>query len=126
MVENLVEKKREEEIQVLHKAFESFNEASQQLQGSYDKLQERIKDLNSQLADKNLELERNFNEKDKVKNYLNNILESLHNGVVVIDSDENIFTKYDKVYALILSWNISDIVKNKLKELNSNIQFLEI
>ena len=44
----------------------------------------------------------------------------------VFNFDENIFTKYDKVYALILSWNISDIVKNKLKELNSNIQFLEI
>ncbi len=122
MVENLVEKKREEEIQVLHKAFESFNEASQQLQGSYDKLQERIKELDSQLADKNLELERNLNEKDKVKNYLNNILESLHNGVVVIDSDEKI-TAFNQSAGVIMGKSPGQCVGKKLKDVFSSDLF---
>ncbi|SVE06500.1 uncharacterized protein METZ01_LOCUS459354, partial [marine metagenome] len=39
---------------------------------------------------------------------------------------DEIFRKYNKVYALILSWNISDIIKEKLKELNDNIEFLTL
>ncbi len=118
MVENLVEKKREQEIQVLHKAFESFNEASQQLQGSYDKLQERINELDSQLADKNLELERNLKEKDKVKNNLNNILENLHNGVVVIDSDEKI-TAFNQAAGAIMNKSPGKCLGKKLKDVFS-------
>ena len=43
---------------------------------------------------------------------------------IPIQTDEEVFSKYDKVYALILSWNISDLIKDKLKDINSNIQFL--
>ncbi|HIE80418.1 MAG TPA: PAS domain-containing protein, partial [Nitrospinaceae bacterium] len=42
-----------------------------------------IEDL--ELADKNKELEKNLVEKEEVKNYLNDILESLTNGVIVVD-----------------------------------------
>ncbi len=38
--------------------------------------------------------------------------------------DDDIFAKYDKVYALILSWNISDIIKENLKKINPNIRFI--
>ena len=37
---------------------------------------------------------------------------------------DEIFSEYDKVYALILSWNISDIIKENLKKINNNIEFL--
>ena len=40
--------------------------------------------------------------------------------------DDSIFAKYDKVYALILSWNISDIIKENLKKINNKIEFLDI
>ena len=40
--------------------------------------------------------------------------------------DDDIFTKYDKVYALILSWNISDIIKENLKKINDKIEFLSL
>ena len=39
---------------------------------------------------------------------------------------DEIFAKYDKVYALILSWNISGILKKKLKEINNKIEFLSL
>jgi len=40
--------------------------------------------------------------------------------------DDDIFAKYDKVYALILSWNISDIIKDNLKKINDKIEFLSL
>ena len=43
---------------------------------------------------------------------------------IPILSDEEVFQKYEEVYALILSWNISDILKDKLLLINSKIQFL--
>ena len=39
---------------------------------------------------------------------------------------DEIFSKYDEVYALILSWNISDIIKENLKKINNKIQFLTL
>jgi SAM-dependent methyltransferase len=37
---------------------------------------------------------------------------------------DEIFEQYDRVCALILSWNISDIIKQKLKEINPRIEFM--
>ena len=39
---------------------------------------------------------------------------------------DEIFAKYDKVYALILSWNITDILKENLKQINDKIEFLSL
>jgi 2-polyprenyl-3-methyl-5-hydroxy-6-metoxy-1,4-benzoquinol methylase len=39
---------------------------------------------------------------------------------------DEIFYKYNKVYALILSWNISDIIKESLKKINDKIEFLSL
>jgi len=39
---------------------------------------------------------------------------------------DEIFAKYDEVYALILSWNISDNLKKNLYKINSNINFLNL
>jgi len=43
---------------------------------------------------------------------------------IPILDDETVFKKYEKVYAVILSWNISNILKEKLREINNNITFL--
>jgi len=43
---------------------------------------------------------------------------------IPIETDEFVFSRYNEVYALILSWNISSILKTKLKSINSNIKFL--
>ena len=101
-----------------------FNEASQQLQGSYDKLQNRIKELDSELADKNLELGKNLKEKDKVKNYLNNILESLHNGVMVIDSEGRI-TAFNQSAGVILGKSSGKCLGKKLRDVFSS-DFIEL
>ena len=45
---------------------------------------------------------------------------------IPIQDDETVFSKYDKVYVIILSWNISSILKEKLRKLNNNITFLDL
>lgn len=37
---------------------------------------------------------------------------------------DEIFSKYGKVYAIVLSWNIVNLLKEKLSPINSNIEFL--
>lgn len=43
---------------------------------------------------------------------------------IPILSDEEVFLKYEEVYALILSWNISNILKEKLLNINNKIKFI--
>jgi PAS domain S-box-containing protein len=92
MNEPLQGKAPKEEVEILSQAFQAFNEATQQLQDSYDDLKERVKKLDLELAKKNEELEKNLTEKEEVKNYLNNILESLTTGVIVLDKNGDITT----------------------------------
>jgi PAS domain S-box-containing protein len=92
MNEPLQGKTPKEEFEILSQAFQAFNDATQQLQDSYDDLKERVKRLDLELAKKNEELEKNLTEKEEVKNYLNNILESLTTGVIVLDKKANITT----------------------------------
>ena len=43
---------------------------------------------------------------------------------IPILDDKTVLKKYEEMYAVILSWNISDILIEKLKHLNGNITFL--
>jgi PAS domain S-box-containing protein len=83
---------KSKEIQTLIQNMEAFNEVTTQLQNSYDELQGRVKKLDLELSDKNDELKKNLAEKERVKNYLNDILESQTNGVLVVDRTGNITT----------------------------------
>jgi len=86
------DKEDRKDIEALIKNMAAFNEVTEHLQRSYDELQVRIKKLDLELADKNKELEQNLIEKEEVKNYLNDILESLSNGVIVVDRSGRITT----------------------------------
>ena len=86
------DKEDRKDIEALIKNMAAFNEVTEHLQRSYDELQVRIKKLDLELADKNKELEQNLIEKEEVKNYLNDILESLTNGVMVVDRSGRITT----------------------------------
>lgn len=84
--------KKSKEIQTLIQNMEAFNEVTAQLQRSYDELKSRVKKLDLELSDKNKELEKNLAEKERVKNYLNDILESQTNGVIAVDREGKITT----------------------------------
>ncbi|HUU51186.1 MAG TPA: PAS domain S-box protein, partial [Nitrospinota bacterium] len=83
-------KLKTEDFELLKKAFDSFNQSTSRLKESNDFLQRKLKILNLQLEKKNKELEVSLREKESAKNYLNNILESLTAGVIVIDLKNNI------------------------------------
>ncbi len=78
------------DIRLLNDAFISFNEATQRLQRYYEYLEERVKALDLELKKKNRELKKSLREKGEVRNYLNNILESLSTGVIVVGLDKRI------------------------------------
>ncbi len=73
-------------------AFETFNETTQRLKAAYDKLQEKIAQLDGELEEKNRQLLLKVDELNRTKNYLNDILEAMTDGVVAVDIDGRITT----------------------------------
>jgi signal transduction histidine kinase len=78
------------DLHVLQEAFQEFSKASATLEISYKELQMEARRLSTELATANEYLQRTVAEKERVKNYLKNILQSLSNGVLVIDSKKKI------------------------------------
>lgn len=81
-----------QDLSLLQKSFESFNKATEELERAYSRLEERFASLNQELEHKNAELLKTIEEKEQTKNYLQNILESLINGVIVTDLEGRIQT----------------------------------
>lgn len=93
------------EYQLLLDAFESFTRASGQLEQSHRELQKQTLSLQLELEQKNKELEINLAEKERVRNYLNHILQSLPCGVVVVDADGAVTLANQQAMRLIGSRN---------------------
>ena len=80
------------DLDFLQKSFEEFNQATLRLQEAYESLEYKFECLNRELEAKNRELEKTIADKEDMKNYLENILESLTSGVVVTDLEGRIRT----------------------------------
>lgn len=70
------------EVGLLNDAFFEFNRVSESLISHYGSLEGRIKELKNQIEDKNFQLE-------NVHTYLQDILDSLPVGVVVLDENHS-------------------------------------
>ena len=88
------EKRSPREIAILNQAFQSFNEATEQLQNSYDVLNEAL---------------------ETNKNYLHNIMESLPKGVIVVDQNNAINT-FNKTAGAITGLNPETCLNKPLNE----------
>lgn len=73
------------EFTILNHAIASFNTTAQELEQSYRLLHDQVRNLNLEIEEKNRQLEKNLNEKESVKNFLSNIMESLPTGVITTD-----------------------------------------
>ncbi len=71
-------------------AFHAFTSASQNLQSSYGALRERVRMLKAELAEANRRLSTSREEGERMRQYLENALEEIGKGVVVVDGDERI------------------------------------
>lgn len=69
----------------LEQAFSLFNEASAQLTGAYQELQQQVERLTGELAVANVELRRQLLEKEALSQRLAHLLSAMPAGVVVLD-----------------------------------------
>ena len=76
----------------LQQSFDTFNRATAELKHAYARLEERFTLLDQELERKNKELLATIEEKERTRNYLQNILESMINGVIVTDIKGRILT----------------------------------
>ncbi|MBL0716900.1 MAG: PAS domain S-box protein, partial [Desulfosarcina sp.] len=76
-----------DEIKILTHAIDSFNYAANKIEKQYHLLENRVSELDIELTEKNDSLKKNLEEKEDVKKFLINILESITTGVIVIDPD---------------------------------------
>ena len=88
-----------QDVDILIDAFDTFKRASQTLESYYRGLEERVKDLNSELAEKN--------------NYLSGILEGLPVGIMVTDSDGVIET-VNSTACLILEKDMGSLIGERM------------
>jgi len=67
-----------------------FSETTRKYMEAYKQLEEQFEYLNVKLEETNCELRKSLEEKDRVSNYLNNILESMSGGVLVLNLEGEI------------------------------------
>jgi len=77
--------KHQEERELLHAAFRSFDQAAQTLQQSYSALTARVEQMDLELAQSNEALRRQLRDNEAMRMHLGGILESLSTGVLVMD-----------------------------------------
>ena len=77
-----------EEPPFLQQPFEDFDRATVRLQKTFADLEGKFENINRELDHKNIELQETLAEKERISSYLQNILESLTTGVVVMDMEE--------------------------------------
>lgn len=73
--------------ETLAEAFQLFNQLSAQLSESYFDLEQKVNALNLELLQANAETEHQAREKQRVRNRLDNLLDLLPGGVVVLDQN---------------------------------------
>ena len=71
----------------LEEAFQTFNQLSNQLAGSYHALEERVNELNGELARSQDARIHELNEKERLASRLSTLLQALPGGVVVLDEN---------------------------------------
>lgn len=76
----------------LRKAMAAFEETTSRLRGSYERLQEDVRELRELLEQKDRELGRSWAERDRLTDYLEQLLESVPSGVVAVDDGGRITT----------------------------------
>jgi len=90
-------------------AFETFTLTTQKLQRAYEILQAKYEEVNRQLEEKNKELQESLWEISRIRNYLNNILESMPSGLLVVNLKGEIIT-FNRAAEEITGYSAEDII----------------
>jgi PAS domain S-box-containing protein len=98
-----------EELSSFTSSYAHFNKITQKLQKAYKALEEKFENLNRKLEETNNQLRQSLAEKDRISNYLNNILESLNSGVLAIDPEGRI-TLFNRAAEEILGYKTQQVL----------------
>ncbi len=77
-------------LEELAESFSSMGDFTQLMRDSYSRLESKFEDVNSRLARVNELLRQSLAERNRLANYLNNILESTDSGIIVTDQSGTI------------------------------------
>lgn len=80
----------EGKLEAFTTAFETFGRTIDRLESSYQELEERFSNLNSQLEETNQRLREALLENEKARSFLDNILSSVSSGILVYDRNGKI------------------------------------
>jgi len=109
MLEKTLKRGREKELDLLTCAFKNFTQATETLKDSYKKLQQKISELNGELSKTNRTLSRKVAELNRVQTYLNNILDSMMDGLFAVDVEGKI-TIFNRAAEKITGYKAKDVL----------------
>ncbi len=99
-------------IQSLTDAFDVFNQKTRKLRESYNGLKKQVKSVNDELRQKNEILKRKIDELDMTRDYLNNIVESMSNGLIAVNLRGRI-TTFNKAAERITGYSRNEVLGKK-------------
>ncbi len=111
-----LEKASDDDVQALHEAIELFNQHTQELREAYDALRERVSAVDRELEVKNRHLEEQVREIERLKGDLDEIIESMDNGLIAADTEGIVFT-FNKAAEKALGLPRSDVLGTSLEAL---------
>lgn len=98
-----------DDISALTEALQLFTRTTDKLESAYRLLEARVQELDRELADKNRQLALTMD-------YLSNLLESMDEGVLAVDT-EGVITRYNRAAAQILGYAAEEVVGRRFSEL---------
>ncbi len=104
------------ERELLQAAFQTFDQAAHTLQQSYSALTARVEQMDLELAQSNEALRRQLELNEAMRRHVDEILESLSTGVVVLD-DRGIVTRVNRPACTLLRLEPSDALGRPAAEL---------
>ncbi len=105
----------------LNEAFDSFTQASKSLEEYFGKLSERVKYLTLELEDKNAQLNKAVLEVGESKEYLNAILQSIGEAIIVLDRNEKI-TMLNRASEELLCLDSGDVKGREFNDIGLSVE----
>ncbi|MBX3179264.1 MAG: PAS domain S-box protein [Candidatus Hydrogenedentes bacterium] len=96
------------DVEALAQALDLFTRTTASMEEAYRHLQQRVTNLDQELATKNLQLA-------LTTDYLSNLLESITDGVIAVDMAEHI-TRYNRAARVVLGFEADEVVGRPFRE----------
>lgn len=103
----------------LAEAFHLFNQYTLRLEESYNQLQNRVKEIDKEMAYTNARLKDKVQELDNLTKYLNSLLGSIHSGVIAVNLRGEVST-FNKAAEKILGLPVSNMLGKRIDTIFKN------